>query len=196
MTMGAAPGSAYKRRVMDSWPSTDEEIDLTGVDVPGVDVPEAGVSAAGLPEVGIAGAAHRVSVARGRGGRRGPYRVVVADDADGLRELLCLLFDTEPDFTVVGRAANGAEAVEVVARTEPDLVLLDVAMPVLDGLGALPRVRRAVPEARVVIFTGFSERSLREEAMALGADELMEKDLSTGALLDRIRQMCRRPRLV
>ncbi|WP_035950314.1 response regulator transcription factor [Parafrankia sp. EUN1f] len=181
---------------MDSWPSTDEEIDLTGVDVPGVDVPEAGVSAAGLPEVGIAGAAHRVSVARGRGGRRGPYRVVVADDADGLRELLCLLFDTEPDFTVVGRAANGAEAVEVVARTEPDLVLLDVAMPVLDGLGALPRVRRAVPEARVVIFTGFSERSLREEAMALGADELMEKDLSTGALLDRIRQMCRRPRLV
>lgn len=169
---------------MDSWPSTDEKVGVPGVGV----VSEVGV----VPDVEVA---HRASVTRGRG-RPGPYRVVVADDADGLRELLCLLFDTEPDFTVVGRATNGAEAVEVVTRTEPDLVLLDVAMPVLDGLGALPRVRTAAPRARVVIFTGFSGGGLREEAMALGADELMEKDLSTGALLDRLRQMCRQPRPV
>jgi len=124
----------------------------------------------------------------------GPFRVVVADDADSLRELLCLLLDTEPDFTVVGLATNGAEAVDVVTRTAPDLVLLDVAMPVLDGIGALPRVRTAVPDARVVIFTGFSEASLRDEVMALGADALMEKGLATGQLVDQLRHVCRQPR--
>lgn len=124
----------------------------------------------------------------------GPFRVVVADDADGLRELLCLLLNTEPDFVVVGSATNGAEAVDVVARTEPDLVILDVAMPVLDGLEALPRVRTAVPDARVVIFTAFTETALRTKVMALGADELMEKGLSTGQLVDRLREMCRQPR--
>lgn len=193
---------------MDRWPSTDEDVGVVGADTgisgaavvgvtgagvsgaPGVGAP--GVGAAGVGVAGV-GVAERASAARGRG-RPGPYRVVVADDADGLRELLCLLFDTEPDFTVVGRATNGAEAVEVVSRTGPDLVLLDVAMPVLDGIGALPRVRRAAPEAHVVIFTGFSGGSLREQVLALGADELMEKDLSTGVLLDRLRQMCRRPR--
>ncbi|MCK9925689.1 response regulator transcription factor [Frankia sp. Mgl5] len=191
---------------MDCWPSTDAEVGVAEVGVA-----EVGVAEVGLPEVGVAGAGLNgaglngagvsdAGVARAPAGRGrfrpGPFRVVIADDADGLRELLCLLFDTEPDFTVVGRATNGAEAVEVVTQTAPDLVLLDVAMPVLDGIGALPHVRMAAPDARVVIFTGFSESALRDEVMALGADELMEKDLSTSALLDRLRQMCRRPRLV
>jgi DNA-binding NarL/FixJ family response regulator len=115
---------------------------------------------------------------------------VVADDADGVRELICLLLDMEPDFTIVGRAANGAEAVEVVAATGPDLVLLDVAMPVLDGIAALPRIRRLVPGARVVVFTGFSAYTVREEAMALGADDVMEKGLGTGPLMERLRAVC------
>ncbi|WP_020572749.1 response regulator transcription factor [Parafrankia discariae] len=183
-------------------------VGATSVGANGVGLPGAGIAGAGLPGVGAGlpgigtgvvetgvGVPEVEAAVRGRF-RAGPFRVVIADDADGLRELLCLLFDTEPDFMVVGRAANGAEAVEVVTRTAPDLVLLDVAMPVLDGIGALPHVRMAAPDARVVIFTGFSENALRDEVMALGADELMEKDLSTGALLDRLRQMCRRPRLV
>ncbi len=121
-----------------------------------------------------------------------PVRVVVADDADGVRELICLLLDMEPDFTIVGRAANGAEAVDVVAETGPDLVLLDVAMPVLDGIAALPRIRRLVPGARVVVFTGFSAHTVREEAVALGADDVMEKGLGAGPLIDRLRAVCAR----
>jgi DNA-binding NarL/FixJ family response regulator len=117
--------------------------------------------------------------------------VVVADDADGLRELMCVLLDTEPDFTVVGRACDGAQAVDVVAETAPDLVLLDVAMPVLDGLGALPQLREIVPDACVVIFTGFSEQSLRDEALALGADALVEKGVATGPLVETLRDACR-----
>ncbi len=119
-----------------------------------------------------------------------PRRVVVVDDADGVRELLCLLLGTEPDFVVVGAAANGAEAIDEVVRTAPDLVLLDLAMPVLDGLGALPRIRRVAPHATVVIFTGFSEDALLDRVLALGADALLEKGLATGPLVDQLRRLC------
>ncbi|MCK9874784.1 MULTISPECIES: response regulator transcription factor [Frankia] len=125
----------------------------------------------------------------------GPCRVVVADDADGVRDLLCLLLGTEPDFTVVGVAADGAQAIDEVHRTDPDLVLLDLAMPVLDGIGALPRIRRIAPRAVVVIFTGFSEETLLDQVLALGADALLEKGLATGPLVDQLRQLyaARRP---
>jgi DNA-binding NarL/FixJ family response regulator len=118
-------------------------------------------------------------------------RVVVADDADGIRELVCVLLDTEPDFTVVGRACDGAQAVDVVAETVPDLVVLDVVMPVLDGLGALPQVRQIAPDACVVVFTGLSEQSVREEALALGADALLDKGVATGPLVETLRDACR-----
>ncbi|WP_307874517.1 response regulator transcription factor [Frankia nepalensis] len=137
-----------------------------------------------------------LGVAGGPGSSNGagsaPLRVVVADDADGVRELICLLLDLEPDFTVVGRAANGAEAVDLVAETGPDLVLLDVAMPVLDGIAALPRVRRLAPSARVVIFTGFSAHTVRDEALALGADDVLEKGVGSGPLVARLRAVCQR----
>ncbi|WP_322762840.1 response regulator transcription factor [Frankia sp. Cr2] len=119
-------------------------------------------------------------------------RVVVADDADGVRDLVCLLLEMEPDFVVVGQARNGVEAVDVVSRTGPDLVLLDVSMPVMDGLAALPGVRRAAPDARVVIFTGFSEQALGERAAALGAHALIEKGLAADSLVDRLRDVCGR----
>jgi DNA-binding NarL/FixJ family response regulator len=122
-----------------------------------------------------------------------PLRVVVADDADGVRDLICLLLEMEPDFTVVGRAANGVEAVDLVAETTPDLVLLDVAMPILDGIAALPRVRRLAPGARVVVFTGFSEPTLRADALALGAMDVVEKGLGLSLLIERLRDICHRP---
>jgi DNA-binding NarL/FixJ family response regulator len=118
-------------------------------------------------------------------------RVVVADDADGIRELVCVLLDTEPDFTVVGRACDGAQAVDVVAETAPDLVVLDVVMPVLDGLHALPQVRQIAPDACVVVFTGLPEQSVREEALALGADALLDKGVVTGPFVEILRDACR-----
>ncbi|WP_047221534.1 response regulator transcription factor [Protofrankia symbiont of Coriaria myrtifolia] len=128
----------------------------------------------------------------GEPGVQDAVRVVVADDADGVRDLVCLLLDMEPDFVIVGRARDGAEAIEIVSRTDPDLVLLDVAMPVMDGLTALPVIRRTVPRARVVIFTGFSERALGEQASTLGAHALIEKGLAIDSLVDRLRDVCGR----
>ncbi|MGF7234504.1 MAG: response regulator transcription factor [Frankia sp.] len=120
-------------------------------------------------------------------------RVVIADDTDSVRDLVCLLLDLEPDFTVVGQARNGAEAVDVVAEAHPDLVLLDVVMPVLDGISALPRVRAAAPGARVVVFTGSIEGSMEREVVALGADALVDKGLVNGPFVARLREVCHRP---
>jgi DNA-binding NarL/FixJ family response regulator len=118
---------------------------------------------------------------------------VVADDADGVRELVCLLLGMEPDFTVVGQARDGAEAIARVIETSPDLVLLDVAMPVLDGMAALPEVLRRAPGARVVVFTGFAEPSVHAEALALGAHDVVVKGLGLASLVDRLREVCARP---
>jgi DNA-binding NarL/FixJ family response regulator len=124
----------------------------------------------------------------------GAVRVVVADDTDGVRELVCLLLGMEADFEVVGQARDGDEAVRVVADTCPDLVLLDVAMPVLDGLTALPRVRAAVPAARVVMFTGSAHNGLAHEVAARGGDAVLEKSVGVASLAARLRDLCSGPR--
>ncbi|SNQ48655.1 Response regulator containing a CheY-like receiver domain and an HTH DNA-binding domain [Frankia canadensis] len=183
MTMRGAGRGAYKRMV-DTGRSVDAH--TVGLGWDGAVVPAAG-PAAGIARDGVGDAV----AASGPPARR----VVVVDDADGVRDLLCLLLGTEPDFVVVGAAANGVEAIDEVVRTDPDLVLLDLAMPVLDGIGALPRIRRIAPRAVVVIFTGFSEDALLDRVLALGADALLEKGLATGPLVDQLRRLCatRRP---
>jgi DNA-binding NarL/FixJ family response regulator len=116
-------------------------------------------------------------------------RVLVVDDAANLRELLTLLLESEDDFEVVGHAINGEQAIELAAALGPDVVLLDLAMPVMDGLSALPEVRTAVPNARIVIFTGFDQGALVDEALAKGADAYLEKGASVTSLVDLLREL-------
>jgi DNA-binding NarL/FixJ family response regulator len=123
-----------------------------------------------------------------------PVRVVVADDADGVRELTCLLLEMDGDFQVVGRAKDGAEAIELARASQPDLVLLDVAMPVMDGITALPQLRTEHPDARLVVFTGFHESALEREARVAGADAVIEKGVGVQTLVQRLRELCRLPR--
>jgi DNA-binding NarL/FixJ family response regulator len=101
-------------------------------------------------------------------------RVLVVDDAANLRELLTLLIDTEDDFEVIGTACDGEQALEVAAALMPDIVLLDLAMPVMDGMQALPGLRGLLPEALIVIFSGFEQASLIDEAIAAGANAYLE----------------------
>lgn len=84
-----------------------------------------------------------------------PLRVVIADDQALLRGSFRLLVDSEPDMAVVGEAATGAEAVEVVQATRPDVVLMDVRMPGMDGIAATRLLTERVPSARVLILTMF-----------------------------------------
>ncbi len=107
-----------------------------------------------------------------------PIRVVIADDAAGLRRLLRAVLTRGAEFEVVGEAGNGAEAVVEVSRTRPDLVLLDLAMPVMDGLEALPKIVAVSPQTRVVVLSGFDAAQMEDEARALGAHGYLTKGLS------------------
>lgn len=116
-----------------------------------------------------------------------PTRVLVADDATGIRELLCLLIEMEDDFVVVGQARNGVEALDLTEREHPDLVLLDLAMPVLDGLEALPRLRALVPDATIVVFSGYEPAALADQAVESGADGYVEKNAAVTRIVEQLR---------
>jgi len=115
--------------------------------------------------------------------------VLVVDDAANLRELLTVLLDVEDDFEVVGTAGDGQQALVKAEALAPDVVLLDLAMPVMDGLQALPTLRTMLPRARIVVFSGFDERALADAAMAAGADDYIEKGTSVTQLLARLRAL-------
>jgi DNA-binding NarL/FixJ family response regulator len=114
-------------------------------------------------------------------------RVVVCDDARDLVRMLEVALGAEPDLEVVATAANGLEGVERCREHRPDVVVLDVAMPVMDGLTALPLVREASPETRVVLYSAFDSAEMRSEAEALGADAYVRKGTTIGDLVAAIR---------
>jgi DNA-binding NarL/FixJ family response regulator len=116
-------------------------------------------------------------------------RVLVVDDAANLRELLTLLLETEDDFEVVGTAADGEQALAAAEMLRPDIVLLDLAMPKMDGLQALPGLRHRLPAAKIVIFSAFDQGGLVEEALKIGADAFLEKGASVTSLVALLREL-------
>ena len=121
--------------------------------------------------------------------RAAPYRVVVADDVAQLRGLLRLLLERSGHFTVVAEAANGAEAVDATARERPDLTLLDLSMPVMDGLEALPLIRQAVPSCAVVVLSGFDADRMARTALAAGASAYLVKGIPPDHLVARLLEL-------
>jgi YesN/AraC family two-component response regulator len=117
-----------------------------------------------------------------------PARVVLVDDADDLRALIKRALDREEDFTVVGEAADGRAGVEVAQQELPDVVLLDIAMPVMDGLQALPQIRKLSPASVVVVLSGFgSDSRAAQKALELGAHGFLNKGDTQGKLVERLR---------
>src|SRR5947208_16663919 len=84
---------------------------------------------------------------------RSRNRVVVVDDQPDMRDLVSLIIDDEDDFEVVGVAGDGAEAVRVVEEVGPDLVVMDIAMPLMSGLDAMKKLRASMPSTRIVILS-------------------------------------------
>ena len=101
--------------------------------------------------------------------------MLVVDDAPDLRFLITLLLEDEPDWTVVGEAANGAQAVESATEHTPDLVIIDAAMPVMGGIEALPRLRELLPGSLLVMVTAFPRGQLESAAADAGADACLDK---------------------
>jgi DNA-binding NarL/FixJ family response regulator len=114
-------------------------------------------------------------------------RVLVADDQALIRDSFRLLLDLEPDIEVVGEAGNGQEAVARVGRLRPDVVLMDVRMPVLDGLGATQALTRGGSPARVLILTTYDADEYLYDAMRAGACGFLLKDVRRDQLADAVR---------
>ena len=117
-----------------------------------------------------------------------PVRVVIIDDTSDLRELLRVAL-TRGGMEVVGEAGDGLAGIEAVRLERPDLVLLDLSMPVMDGLAALPSIRRLVPAAKIVVLSGFGATQMSERALATGADGYLQKGVSLKRILDYVRTM-------
>lgn len=114
-------------------------------------------------------------------------RVLLADDEAMVRAGLRLLVDSEPDLTVVGEAVDGEHAVVVAARTAPDVILMDIRMPKVDGLEAARRIIAARPEARVIMLTTFREDRYLREALRAGVSGFLLKVSPPQQMLDAIR---------
>lgn len=99
---------------------------------------------------------------------------VIVDDAPLMRSMLREILERQ-NFEVVGEAGDGHSALEVVARTKPHLVTLDITMPVMDGLESLSRIKKQHPEVQVVMVSAFGERSNLLEAIKLGASNFIVK---------------------
>ena len=115
-----------------------------------------------------------------------PVRVVIVDDTYDLRELLRLAL-TRGGMEVVGEAGDGLSGIEAVRAERPDVVLLDLSMPVMDGLEALPSIRRLVPAAKIIVLSGFGATQMSERALATGADGYLQKGMSLKRILDYVR---------
>jgi len=114
-------------------------------------------------------------------------RVLIADDQALLRGSLRVLIETEPDLVVVGEAGNGAQAVEQVRVCHPDVVLMDVRMPVMDGIEATRRITANEPDVRVLVLTTFDLDEYVYSALRAGASGFLLKDTPPVQLLDAVR---------
>ncbi|MCL4261994.1 MAG: response regulator transcription factor [Anaerolineae bacterium] len=115
-----------------------------------------------------------------------PVRVMIVDDHAIVREGLTMLLNEEADIEVVGEARDGAEAVLRVANLKPDVILMDLAMPEMDGIAATAQIRQKYPASQVLVLTSFAEDQRVPDAIQAGAIGYLLKDVLKADLLNAI----------
>jgi two-component system, NarL family, response regulator LiaR len=114
-------------------------------------------------------------------------RIVLADDHFVTREGTRQVLDSQPDMDVVAQAADGAETVRLAQAVRPDLVVLDIAMPILNGMEVARQIRQTLPGTRIVVLTGYDNRQYAEALARLGVDSFLSKTAAAGQLIGAIR---------
>jgi len=118
-------------------------------------------------------------------------KLLIADDHLIIRQGLRLILETESDFEIVGEASDGAEAVSLCKKLKPNVVLMDLRMPNMDGLTAIEKLREEQPEIAIVILTTFNEDELMLRGLQAGARGYLLKDTGRSTLFDTIRAAAR-----
>jgi DNA-binding NarL/FixJ family response regulator len=113
--------------------------------------------------------------------------VLMADDQELIRRMLCFLFNSQSDFEVCGAAENGQEAVEMAQVLHPDLIMLDLSMPVMNGVEAACALKRLMPMTPIIVFSEYSDVFSNDEAHAAGIDACVSKSASLSVLLEKAR---------
>lgn len=118
-------------------------------------------------------------------------RVLIADDHHVVRRGLLFFLKTQKDIEVIGEAKNGLEAVELIEQLKPDIVLMDLVMPEMDGIQATKRIKKKWPKIEVLMLTSFSDKDHVLPAMEAGASGYQLKDIEPDDLVESIRQIMR-----
>ena len=117
-------------------------------------------------------------------------RIVLVDDTPEIRFLLRVGLEVDGRFEVVGEAVNGLQAIDVVASQQPDAVLLDLAMPIMDGLEAIPKIHAASPNTKIVVLTAFDAAQMHDDAVERGAHAYIEKGGEVEDIADKVFAIC------
>jgi CheY-like chemotaxis protein len=115
-----------------------------------------------------------------------PVRVLLADDDKGFLESLRPLIEHQPELTIVATAMNGLDAIELADELKPEAIVIDLHMPLVDGVTAVARLRQDHPNVCLIALTGDPDRNLHEAVAAAGADAVLQKDTLVDTLVERL----------
>jgi two-component system, NarL family, response regulator NreC len=132
------------------------------------------------------GVGHSSAEPRGRALTERPFRILVADDHSALRRGVCTLLRSRDDMEVCGEAENGKEAIEKTQELEPDLIIIDIAMPVLDGIGAAREIRKFMPHVAILVLSMHRGKRAIQEAKLVGAQGFVSKSQLAATLLNAV----------
>ena len=113
-----------------------------------------------------------------------PIRVLIADDHSVVRKGLKYVFLTADDIELVGEAGNGEEAVKLSKQLKPDIVIMDIMMPKMDGITAIKKIRTSIPETKVIALTSFDEKEIIVDAIRAGAVSTGDERTKQGLLAE------------
>ena len=123
--------------------------------------------------------------------QQGPIRILIVDDHAVLRKAVRGLFESRNEFQVCGEAENGLQAIKMAAELKPDVVIVDIVMPIMNGFEAARKIKEVSPHSRLVILSAYKDKQMLEEAKNVGAVCYVPKSDAERELIDAVKSAAR-----